>query len=197
MRERLETLLEAPYEELHVATLPLVLPRACSRTRRSRPAWTRSCPRSRPADRLALLLERIDDLSLRHHEIRGNPAPLLASFVVADRPAEGRAGLGRRLPRLRRARVAAASDRRRARPRCARARVRPPLRRPRPPAGRARRARLRRPRSLRAFQLLHERPHVRERVAQPLPARARGRVPGHELRPGDAAAPAGRGAPAT
>ena len=34
-----------------------------------------------PADRLALLLERIDDLSLRAHEIRGNPAPLLASFV--------------------------------------------------------------------------------------------------------------------
>src|SRR5919107_1367648 len=29
----------------------------------------------------ALLLERLDDLSLRAHEIRGNPAPLLASFV--------------------------------------------------------------------------------------------------------------------
>ena len=34
------------------------------------------------ADRLALLLERIDDLTLRRHEIRGNPAPLLASFLV-------------------------------------------------------------------------------------------------------------------
>ena len=54
---------------------------ASSRTRRSRRAWTRSSRRSRPADRLALLLERLDDLSLRAHEIRGNPAPLLASFV--------------------------------------------------------------------------------------------------------------------
>src|SRR5918992_491468 len=34
-----------------------------------------------PADRLALLLERMDELTLRRHEIRGNPAPLLASFV--------------------------------------------------------------------------------------------------------------------
>src|SRR5918998_1527857 len=34
-----------------------------------------------PADRLALLLEHIDELELRHHQIRGNPAPLLASFV--------------------------------------------------------------------------------------------------------------------
>ena len=35
-----------------------------------------------PADRLALLLERIGDLTIRRHEIRGNPAPLLASFVA-------------------------------------------------------------------------------------------------------------------
>ena len=40
---------------------------------------------------------------------------------------------------------------------------------------------------MRAFRLLHERPHVRERAVAALPARARGRVPGHELRPGDAA----------
>ena len=44
MRERLEVLLEAPYEELHVATFHSFCAR-CSRTRRSRPAWTRS---SRP-----------------------------------------------------------------------------------------------------------------------------------------------------
>jgi DNA helicase II / ATP-dependent DNA helicase PcrA len=35
-----------------------------------------------PADRLALMLDRIEDLTLRRHEIRGNPAPLLASFIV-------------------------------------------------------------------------------------------------------------------
>ena len=33
-------------------------------------------------DRVALLLERIDELTLRRHEIRGNPAPLIASFVA-------------------------------------------------------------------------------------------------------------------
>jgi DNA helicase-2/ATP-dependent DNA helicase PcrA len=33
------------------------------------------------ADRVALLLDRLGDLTLRQHEIRGNPAPLLASFV--------------------------------------------------------------------------------------------------------------------
>ena len=81
LRERLEALLDSPYEELHVETFRVLLRSACSRTRRSRRAWTRSSRPSRPADRLALLLERIDDLSLRAHEIRGNPAPLLASFV--------------------------------------------------------------------------------------------------------------------
>ena len=48
---------------------------------------------------------------------------------------------------------------------------------------------------MRAFRLLHEHPHVRERTSRALPARARGRVPGHELRPGDAAAAAGGRAP--
>jgi DNA helicase-2/ATP-dependent DNA helicase PcrA len=34
-----------------------------------------------PADRLAMLLERIDDLPLRHHDLRGNPSALLGSIV--------------------------------------------------------------------------------------------------------------------
>ena len=34
-----------------------------------------------PADRLAILLDRIDDLPLRRHEIRGNPAGLLARLL--------------------------------------------------------------------------------------------------------------------
>src|SRR4051794_38448783 len=33
------------------------------------------------ADRLAMLLERIDDLPLRHHDLRGNPSALLGSIV--------------------------------------------------------------------------------------------------------------------
>ena len=35
-----------------------------------------------PADRLAMLLERVDDLSLRLHDFRGNPAALLESVVA-------------------------------------------------------------------------------------------------------------------
>src|SRR3954454_1983450 len=80
MRERLETLLETPYEELNVATFHSF----CLKLLRDEALEACVDPflsPVTPADRLALLLERIDDLSLRHHEIRGNPAPLLASFV--------------------------------------------------------------------------------------------------------------------
>ena len=35
----------------------------------------------RAADRLAMLLDRLDELSLRRHEIRGNPAGLLARLL--------------------------------------------------------------------------------------------------------------------
>jgi DNA helicase II / ATP-dependent DNA helicase PcrA len=38
-------------------------------------------PTSTPADRLAMLLDRVDELDLRQHEFRGRPAALLASFV--------------------------------------------------------------------------------------------------------------------
>src|SRR5215204_3541861 len=80
IRERLESLLEDPYEELHVETfrsfcLGLLHDEALEA------GVDPFLSPVTPADRLALLLERIDDLSLRAHEIRGNPAPLLASFV--------------------------------------------------------------------------------------------------------------------
>jgi DNA helicase II / ATP-dependent DNA helicase PcrA len=80
MRERLETLLEAPYEELNVSTFHSF----CLKLLRDESLEACVDPflsPVTPADRLALLLDRIGDLSLRHHEIRGNPAPLLASFV--------------------------------------------------------------------------------------------------------------------
>ena len=80
MRERLETLLDAPYEELNVSTFHAF----CVKLLRDEALEACVDPfltPVTPADRLALLLERIGDLSLRHHEIRGNPAPLLASFV--------------------------------------------------------------------------------------------------------------------
>src|SRR5215211_4270726 len=80
MRERLEALVEDPWEELHVSTFHGF----CSRLLADEALEAGLDPffaPVTPADRLALLLERLDELTLRHHEIRGNPAPLLASFV--------------------------------------------------------------------------------------------------------------------
>src|SRR3954471_24761059 len=80
MRERLETLLDAPYEELNVATFHSF----CLKLLRDEALEACVDPflsPVTPADRLALPLERIDGLSLRHHATRGTPAPLLASFV--------------------------------------------------------------------------------------------------------------------
>ena len=66
------------------------------------------------AERLAMLLDRVDELPLRRHEIRGNVAGLLARLVRPDRRAQG----GRRrpgaVPRVgRRARPRRAAERRR------------------------------------------------------------------------------------
>src|SRR5215210_2029236 len=80
LRERLEALLEEPYEELHVETFRSFCLRLLQEEALEAGVDPFLSPVT-PADRLALLLERIDDLSLRAHEIRGNPAPLLASFV--------------------------------------------------------------------------------------------------------------------
>jgi DNA helicase-2/ATP-dependent DNA helicase PcrA len=163
LRERLEALLESPYEELHVHTfrsfsLGLLQDEALEA------GVDPFLSPVTPADRLALLLERLDDLSLRAHEIRGNPAPLLASFVS-------------RIDRLKHEMVSPADYRAYADRIAADATS---------DAGRAHAARelefarlyadhdrLLAERGaldygdlvLRAFQLLHQRPHVRERVA--------------------------------
>src|SRR6476646_5652105 len=57
LRGRVESLLEADYEELWIGTWGTL------------------------AERLAMLLDRLDDLPLRHHDIRGNPAGLLARLL--------------------------------------------------------------------------------------------------------------------
>jgi DNA helicase II / ATP-dependent DNA helicase PcrA len=80
MRERLEDVLDAPYEELHVSTFHAFCMKLLQDEALDAGVDPFFSPVT-PADRLALLLDRIDELSLRHHEIRGNPAPLLASFV--------------------------------------------------------------------------------------------------------------------
>ena len=80
MRERLEALIEVPYEELHVGTFHSF----CSQLLADEALEAGLDPfftAVTPADRLALLLDRQAELTLRRHEIRGNPAPLLASFV--------------------------------------------------------------------------------------------------------------------
>jgi DNA helicase-2/ATP-dependent DNA helicase PcrA len=80
-RERVESAIETPFEELWVETFQGF----CARLLRDEALEAGLDPFFAPvtqADRLALLLERIDDLTLRRHEIRGNPAPLLASFLV-------------------------------------------------------------------------------------------------------------------
>ncbi len=100
MRERLELSIESPYEELHVATFHSF----CTRLLQDEALEACLDPfltPVTPADRLALLLERIDELSLRQHEIRGNPAPSAGELRVAHRSPQGRDDLGRGLPRLR------------------------------------------------------------------------------------------------
>ena len=80
MREALEELVEPPYEELRTGSFRSI----CARLLRDEALEAGLDPAFvpvTPADRVALLLDRITALRLRHHEIRGNPAPLLASFV--------------------------------------------------------------------------------------------------------------------
>ena len=93
-----------------------------------------------------MLLERIDELPLAQHDLRGNPSALLGAVVGRiDRlkdeliTADDYARLGRDAARGHDATA----------PRRARARVRRDLRHPRPDAGRGRDARLRRPRPAR------------------------------------------------
>ena len=75
---RLETSLTAGFETLHVLT-PAGL--AALELRRSAvaPVW-QVAPLS-AGDRLAMLAERVDELSVRHHDFGGRPTLLLGSFV--------------------------------------------------------------------------------------------------------------------
>ncbi len=80
LRRRAEELLDRPHEELWIHTYEEAaeaLLREYSVEAGLDPFFTTVGP----ADRLAILLERVDDLPLRHHEIRGNPAGLLARLL--------------------------------------------------------------------------------------------------------------------
>ena len=80
MRSRLYELVPPPYDELAVHTFGSF----CAALLRAEAAEAGLDPGFvpvAPAERVALLLEELEQLTLRQHEIRGNPAPLLAGFV--------------------------------------------------------------------------------------------------------------------
>jgi DNA helicase-2/ATP-dependent DNA helicase PcrA len=80
LRERIEARVAPPYEELAVTTFQAF----CAQLLRDEALEAGVDPFAAPvtpADRLATLLERIDELSLVHHDLRGNPSALLGSIV--------------------------------------------------------------------------------------------------------------------
>ncbi len=80
LRDRIGALLTDPYEELWIETWP----RLAERLLRDYALEAGVDPFfevAAPADRLAILLDRIDELPLRRHEIRGNPAGLLSRLL--------------------------------------------------------------------------------------------------------------------
>ena len=80
LRRRVEDALDRPYEELAVHSVREL----CTRLLRDETADAGVDPFFAPvsrADRLALLLHRMDDLHLRRHDIGGRPAVLLAGVI--------------------------------------------------------------------------------------------------------------------
>jgi DNA helicase II / ATP-dependent DNA helicase PcrA len=81
LRERIETRMGATaYEELSVTTFQAF----CARLLREEALEAGIDPFAAPvtaADRLAMLLERIDELPLASHDLRGNPSAVLGSIV--------------------------------------------------------------------------------------------------------------------
>ena len=80
MRERLEDRLAGAYDELAVTTFHGF----CARLLHDEALEAGLDPFATPvsaSDRLAMLLERIDELPLRHHDLRGNPSATLGTIV--------------------------------------------------------------------------------------------------------------------
>jgi DNA helicase-2/ATP-dependent DNA helicase PcrA len=80
LRRHVEDAVQAPYEQLPVMTLQAF----CARLLREEALEGGIDPFAVAvgrADRLAMLLERIDELTIRRHDFRGNPAALVATLV--------------------------------------------------------------------------------------------------------------------
>jgi len=80
LRARASALVDPPYEELWIATYEAAAGRLLSEYALEA-GLDPFFATVRLADRLALLLDHLDDLNLRRHEIRGNPAGLLARLL--------------------------------------------------------------------------------------------------------------------
>ncbi len=81
LQERIETLLPRAYEELWVGTWDTLAERLL-REHSTAAGLDPFFDVLGPAERLAMLLDRLDELPLRNQEIRGNPAGLLAKLLA-------------------------------------------------------------------------------------------------------------------
>ena len=81
LRDRCEALLEGPYEELWVGCWDEIGERLL-REHSEAAGLDPFFDVLGRAERLAILLDRFDQLPLRRHEIRGNPAGLLARLLA-------------------------------------------------------------------------------------------------------------------
>jgi len=81
LQQRIEVLLANSYEELWIGTWD-VLGERLLRERSTAAGLDPFFDVLGPAERLAMLLDRLDDLPLRNQEIRGNPAGLLAKLLA-------------------------------------------------------------------------------------------------------------------
>ena len=80
LRERVEAAIARPFEELHVTTFHAF----CAQLLRDEALDAGIDPFATPvspAERLAMLLERIDELPLSQHDLRGNPSVLMGAIV--------------------------------------------------------------------------------------------------------------------
>jgi superfamily I DNA/RNA helicase/RecB family exonuclease len=81
LRQRVETLLTGSYEELWVGTWEEIVERLLRTELAEAAGLDPFFDVLGRAERLAILLDRVDDLPLRGQEIRGNPAGLLARLL--------------------------------------------------------------------------------------------------------------------
>jgi len=81
LQQRVEVQLAGPYEELWIGTWD-VLGERLLREHSTAAGLDPFFDVLGPAERLAMLLDRLDDLPLRNQEIRGNPAGLLAKLLA-------------------------------------------------------------------------------------------------------------------